>query len=194
MMSMKVDDKYRILLDGERLPVEIDQTVVDEQIARLKNAADALQTILQEIYDGDNTIYSIVSSVMSSSCVDYHDGKVWHLDNLVYELEQLQKQLEANEDVVPSYEEVETIFDHGFRDCWINSNIYGKVLEDTDEREVVEEVFFHNGELVHRKRTTNWEMHGYSKSSTSIVYEDLPVDDNFLRIVMNSKKQMGEVR
>ena len=37
-------------------------------------------------------------------------------------------------------------------------------------------------------------MHGYSKSSTSIVYEDLPVDENFLRIVMNSKKQMGEVR
>ena len=193
MQSMKVDAKYRILLDGERLPAEVDQSELDESLSRLKDAALALQKVVYDIYDGNDTIRRIVSGLMSTSCVEYHDGKIWRLDNLVYELEQLQEQLEANEDVVPSYEEVETIFDHGFHDYWVGSGIYEKTLEDSDEREVVEEVFFHKGTLNHRKRTTNWELDGYSKHSKSIVYEDLPIDDDFRRIVNNSKAQMREV-
>ena len=130
MISMKVEDKYRVLLDGNNLPEEVEQSVLDDSIARLKDAAMTLQSVAYDVYEGNDVVRSIISGLMSTSCVEYHDGKIWRLDNLIYELEQLQDYLSTSEDIVLSYEEVETIFDHGFREYWIGSGIYRHLVRN----------------------------------------------------------------
>lgn len=186
MRSMKVDNKYRILIDGERLPVEIDQDVLDDDIARLKDAAYTLQSALRNIYDNDGVTYDIISEMMYKACVDYQEGSVWQVDNLVYELNQIQEQLVASEDILPAYEEAETILDHGFYENWSKLGFYEKTLEDSEECEIVEEIFAYEGEIHYRRRTILWERDGTSKHSKEIIYEDLPIDDNLARVIRNS--------
>ncbi len=190
MIVMRVRDNYRILFDGEHLPVEIPQEELNGYLNKLSEAVNTFRCFLSDSYEGDETKYEVLKEIMNRSCVDYQDGKNWKLEDINYEVEQMLQYLETTKDAIPSFEESETIQDYGFHEEWRGSGVFEKKLENTDEREVVEELLLHGDEFMHRKRTIVWEQTEYGKSSKEIIYEDLPLDDNLLRLLNNSKIRM----
>ena len=189
MRCMKVDDKYRIIRDGDHLPEEISQKEMDKALSDLKKAVMHVSTILSDIHARCDVINSIVTEIMNNSCLDYIFGEEWHLKQLVNEIESVQEQIHEGSDVVPSYEEAETIEDAGFRESWHNSEIFEKVLEDTEEREVVEEIVLKYDPPLYRKRTTIWEPIKGGRHSKEIKYEDLPLNERIERLIRNTKRE-----
>lgn len=193
LKSMKIDDKYRILMDGEHIPEEITQSELDNALSQLKSAADNLLSMINNVSNEYNVKGDIIKRLFSNACLDSDNGGKWRIEALSYEIDMLQKYLKDSSDNVPSIEESETIYDYGYKNTWLDSEIFEKKLEDNDEREVVEEVFIKDGTFVHRKRTTEWEKVDYGRHSKSIIYEDLPIDDDLKRILENSRNFMKEL-
>jgi hypothetical protein len=193
MIVMKVGDNYRVLFDGEHLPSEIQQEELDSYLKELTDAVNVLRTFLSDAYESHELKYNILKEILNSACVDYQDGRNWKLDDIIYETEKVQEYLNTTEDTIPSYEESETIEDYGYREEWFDSGIFEKKLIDTDEREVVEELLLKGGKFLHRKRTIIWEKNGCSKGSKEILYEDMPIDGNLLRLLNNSRCMMKDL-
>ena len=193
MQVMKVDDKYRILFDGEHLPKEIVQSELDDCLKKLKDAINTLKQFLSNTYDEYGVKNTIVSRILEDACFEYDEGRSWRLNAALFGIEEFQEYLKNTTDFVKSYADSETIVDYGFHEEWYQSGIYEKKLEDSNEREVVEEVFLHNDVFVYRKRTTEWELDGYSKHSKEIRYENLEINDDLKRVLTNSKHFMKNV-
>lgn len=191
MRTMKVDDKYRILMDDSRFPIEVRQAELDYHLTELKSRIEDLIAYLHDMYDTDSGIEQIIEEVMASSMMDYSCGHSWKLDNLVHEIEGLQSQLQEDCDDVPSVEDIETIEDYGFHNFY-DRRFYEKVLEDTEEKEVVEEIVLKYNPPLYRKRTTIWEKTDYGRTSKQIIYEDLILSDDMLRLIRNLKREIGE--
>lgn len=190
MKVMRVEDKYRILLDGEYLPEEIVQSKLDNSLAYFKDAVEKFRSSLKEYATGYNLENNVIKYLLNHACFDVDDGKNWKLEDLFDEIENLQKYLKTSTDVIPSYEESETILDKGFKDEWGDSQIFEKKLEDNEEREVVEELYQTKDGFVHRKRTTIWEKTDYGRHSKEIKYEELPIDEDLKRVLDNSQSFM----
>lgn len=186
VLSQQVGDKYRILREGEHLPEEIDKEVLDSVLNRLKTAAQQMSLVLKEIDNRDDVCRKLVSTLMNSCGLSYDDGKEWHVDYLISELEELEDYLCHSEDKVPAYEFCETIFDDGYQEEWYRSNIYVKVLEDSEEKEVVREILFHDGRPLYRERVTLWENFSGGRRSKDISYQVLEIDDRLRQLIKNT--------
>lgn len=188
MRIMKVDGNYRILADGEHLPDEVPQDETDMLLDDLMTSLQGVANALREIHRHD-VVDDMVADLMAGSNLDYDDGREWHLDCLIGELERLQDDLAKGDDDIPSYEDSETVLDAGYRTEWYgcDNGIYTKVLEDTDEREVVEEVILTLDEPVYRRRTITWEAVASGRHSKDITYDDLPIDERMARLIRNTQ-------
>lgn len=193
MRSMRVDGRYRILADWERLPEEVSQHETDELLDRLGNAVQEVRAILMEAYQRDDAVSDMVRILMDAADLSCNDGCEWHLDCLADEIEQMKETL-AEDDDVPSYEESETVFDMGYRSerYGIDDGFYVKVIEDSDEQEVVEEIILGHGEPIYRLRTTVWEEVPGGRHSKEIRYEKLPVDEEMARLIRNTQAARRE--
>lgn len=191
MRFMRVDERYRMLADDSHLPEEVPQDETDEAIARLGDALQAFRDALVDIHRRHDVLDDIVVNLMSSACLDYDEGREWHLDCLADGIERLQEELAECDDDIPSYEDSETILDIGYKpETYGDNGIYAKVIEDSCEQEVVEEIIITHDEPIHRKRTIVWEpVPGslYSRHSKEIRYEDLPTDERMSRLIRNTK-------
>ena len=63
-----------------------------------------------------------------------------------------------------------------------------KIIEDTDEKEVVEEVLFLD-RVIYRRRTTIWEKTSWGKSSKEINYETIRLTNKMKMICENTKRE-----
>lgn len=64
--------------------------------------------------------------------------------------------------------------------------MYERLLEDNDEREVVDEIQFPNGKPLRRLRTVLWEKVEHGKSSKSITYEEIEIDEKLALVIENT--------
>lgn len=62
------------------------------------------------------------------------------------------------------------------------------MIEDNDEREVVDEIQFPNGKPLRRLRTVLWEKVEHGKSSKSITYDEIEIDEKLARVIENTLK------
>lgn len=188
MRFMRVDERYRMLADDSHLPEEVPQGETDEAIARLGDSLQAFRDALADIHSRHDALDDIVVNLMSSACLDYDDGREWHLDCLADGIERLQEELAECDDDIPSYEDSETVLDAGYSpEMYGDNGIYTKVLEDSYEKEVVEEVVLRGKEPFHRVRTTIWEPVPGGRHSKEIRYEDLPIDERMARLIRNTQ-------
>lgn len=187
MRIMRVDGKYRILADGSHLPEEIPQEEANEALSRLGAALQALRDALSDIHRGSGALGDVVAEAMESACLDYDDGRERHLDCLTDAVEAIRERLAECDDDIPSYEDSETVLDAGYRaETYGHNAIYVRVIEDSDEREVVEEVVLRDDGVLHRMRTTIWEEVPGGRHSKEIRYEDLPLDERLGRLARNT--------
>ena len=195
MQSMKTDDwKYRILLDGERFPVEIGRGKWEMTVYHFGMALEDLRIQIKSAYDEDDALYKVFRTILDNAGLHCSDGKVSELDNLSYAFQTVQNIIEESSDTVPAREEIETLEDIGFHRHWNYDDFYEKVIEDTDEKEVVEEVVFIGDfvGVIHRLRTTIWDTSKYGKSSREILYDVLPIDDDLQRHIDNTLRERKE--
>ena len=125
--------------------------------------------------------------MFDESCIDFDSGKIWKLDFLISNLEDFQKRLKTENEDIPSKEEVETLKDLGYSNFWTSTGIYELELENNDERQVVREIILED-EPIYRERTIIWELTEGGKKSKDIIYENLDIDDDMLRIINNTKR------
>lgn len=158
----------------------------------LKDAIQDVCDVLSDIHKRYDIVGDIVSRLMKCSGLHYENGREYHLDQLIAEIEQCRIQLHTEDDYIPSYEESETIFDAGYREEWIDSGVYAKVLEDTEVQEIVEEIILKYEKPIYRKRTTFWEKVSGGRHSKEILYEDLPISDDIARLINNTKRKLSD--
>lgn len=193
MQIMRLDDKYRVLFDGEHLPEEVDKQELESMIREWKEAVSKLNELFTDLYEGYGTTERVMKDILDRSCLDVSSFGNWKLGDLLYNLDVLETDLQESDDEISSYEDAELITDRGYVQEWHDSGIYTKVLEDTDDREIVEEVLLREGSFVHRKRTIEWELDGTSKHSKSIIYEDLDINDDLRKVLENSRSMMKDL-
>ena len=70
--------------------------------------------------------------------------------------------------------------------------IFSKTIEDTDEKEVVEEVIISQDSETHRLRTIIWEKTDFGRSSKEIVYRNLKTSKNLQRAIDGTRKETEE--
>ena len=194
MRVMRVDDRYRILAEDSHLPEEVPQGDADGFLARLQDSLDELRGVLAEAHGRGDILGDVVAELMGAACIEYDDGRAWHLDCLSEEVSRMRETLATCDDDIPSYEDSETVLDAGYRaEMYGDNGIYVKVLEDSDKQEVVEEVVIRGDEPAHRVRTTVWEAIPGGRHSKEIRYEDVPIDGRLARLIRNTQR-MREAR
>lgn len=187
MRNMKIDDKYRILLEDEKFPVEIDQKDLDEMLVDLQDILYKLKIKFIKYFEEDDAKIQVLKELLRKSTIDFDDGKIWKLNFLITNILELQNDLKSNDDIIPSYEDLVTIEDLGYTNHWNSLDIYQYIIEDSDEKEVVKEIILTENPI-YRERTTIWEKTDYGKKSVDISYKSLDIDDNLMKAINNTKK------
>ena len=188
---MQLKDKYRLLFPYEKFPKEIDKEEVDKTLQDIKESIVEVRNKLYTIYNTNEIIDDILFNMFDESCIDFDSGKIWKLDFLISNLEDFQKRLKTENEDIPSKEEVETLKDLGYSNFWTSTGIYELELENNDERQVVREIILED-EPIYRERTIIWELTECGKKSKDIIYENLDIDDDMLRIINNTKRLENE--
>lgn len=203
MLSKKEGRNYVILDEGQKFPVKLNKkatdTLLENLASSLKNVSDILRTIYQTNYD----LYDLVNrNIFYRACLDVDEGDNWNIRYASDECKELLEQLQLHQDEIPAEEELVTLDDLGYRADICSCNFWEKIIEDTEEQEVVEEVVWDaEYNWRHRLRTTIWEKTDYGKHSKSITYKTLRTTkylkcaiENTIRDVKAKKasKQGGE--
>jgi hypothetical protein len=109
------------------------------------------------------------------------------------DLDILKENLKTANDDVKTKEELWDLTDEGFNfkltyhSTFDNEYIWEKPLCKTEDTDIIEEVYIRGDIILHRKRTIIYDISVPGiKFSTSIKYEDLPIDDNFMEIIRHS--------
>ena len=190
MRSKKIGDKYRIHCDFSRFPKEVGIKETEEVLKKTEKSINDFYHSLKEIRDEHQKVYDIISSLIAEKCSMFLCDEESLLDLKKY-IEEIREELENNDDDVPAEEEIVNLRDKGFKRIFGYEavSLWEKVLEDTDEREVVEEISIRDGEIYnHRKRTTLWEKTEYGRASKNIDYEDMPINEELRALVRNTTK------
>ena len=130
------------------------------------------------------SLYLIKESFFDS---DISEGHSWRLDHAKRTCDDLIQELAENDDDIREELYYTTLKDLGFEPDFHANFRWEKVVEDTNEKEVVEEVVFLN-KILHRKRTIIWKEIEHGKSSKEIIYESLKVDKRLRTIVENTRR------
>ncbi len=189
-MKSKIDKRsYVVLLDEERFPLKLNRKRTDKALLELSADFGKISNIMKTAYNTDYNLYVFLRDILSdSSTFDFDEGRDWRLEEIFKSIEQTHKELLTNHDEIKSEEEVLTMEDLGFRSFSFRPIMYEKLIDDTDEKEVTEEVFEWEGKLRHRFRTTIWEKVSYGKSSKEIKYKEARITKRLATAYANSKE------
>lgn len=191
-MQSRIDgENYLVLQDGHHITDRINKDETDNTIKNLCSHLHGLSECLLNLYDRNYDLYSLLShEAFDMAGLDLDGGKCWRLDFLYGKLQQIQNSLLNNHDDIRIPEECIMLEDLDFQESFWGHHIdaWEKVLEDNDEREILEEIFC-NPDPVHRIRTTIWKKDGYSLSSESITYKTLPLSKELKIALKNSIQQ-----
>ena len=193
LKSRKEGRSYVVLEDGKTFPARINRKKTDEFLAKAGKHVAALRSALEELHDGDyETFHFIWDHVFSGSLGESSEGRCWRLNDILYGISGLRGTLEGEDDEIAAPVFEETLAGFGFRQEFASrGDVWEKVLEDSREREVVEEIILRDPPL-RRTRTTLWEETDYGRSSTSIKYRRLPMGKKLGQAAENAKKAREE--
>ena len=185
-MKSKIDGrKYAILAEWMDKPVRINKKETDDELKKLSRALTNLADVLHGIYSNNEDLYHILKESFFDS--DISEGHSWRLDHAKRTCDDLIQELAENDDDIREELYYTTLKDLGFEPDFHANFRWEKVVEDTNEKEVVEEVVFLN-KILHRKRTIIWEEIEHGKSSKEIIYESLKIDKRLRTIVENTRR------
>ena len=179
MMKKNINDKYRVLLDSERLPFEVDKEKTDQVVSNLINA---LSQVCAEHRELDSNEFDGLSRMIR----DYDSqADLYHFVLTLDALESLQADLKKEDVEVPAADDLKILSDEGFKQDRVDDNLWTKILEDTEEKEVVEEVYL-GMKPIRRKRTILWDVTRHGKASRRIEYKDIPIDEHLKKLIHNT--------
>lgn len=189
-MKSKIEGRnYVVLYDDDRFPVKINKKRLDSSLINLNISLKKIQLLMKELYQTDYDAYAFIrNNVFDYQHFDFDEGSSFLLDNAIDTISSLHEWLLTNHDEILPREEVETLEDLGYQ--WFGGGfahiMYEKILEDTDEKEVVEEIQEVDGKMLRRIRTTLWEKTHYGKSSLSINYKKIGNTKRLVKAFLNS--------
>ena len=186
-MKSRIDGRnYAIMTDEMDKPIRINKKATDASLNKINKALTNLTDALKEVYEENLDLYELLQDRFS--WIELSDsGRSWRLSDVKDECDSLIQELAENDDDVCEDEYYETLRDLGFRQDYAEKYFWEKILEDTKEKEVVEEVLFLD-KPVYRKRTTIWEKTNYGRSSKDIIYEDMKINKKMKMIIENTKR------
>ena len=192
MQAKTIKNKYRILLDGDRLPLEVSKSKVDRALKKLQRCLQELNAEVKFLNKEEEyeVLHILVRMMDEKHCNIIEDD--WTLKNAENAVERIREELMSDDDV-PEIEDVMVLSDEGFKQDISDNRLWQKVLEDTEEKEVVEEVYLKSdGEILHRKRTIYWTLTDYGRSSRNIKYIDVPTGKHLEKIIENTKRYISK--
>ncbi|MBQ3900529.1 MAG: hypothetical protein II736_02285 [Clostridia bacterium] len=155
----------------------------------MKRISESLKVIRQEVknaYDHDPSLYYLLDYLFGDTRIEVRDGECIFLDNALEDITKLQDVLETHDDVILVTGEDETLLDLGYKFNAAYGKIYEKTIEDTEEREIVDEILITEEGPLRRIRKIEWEVSEYSRSSKSIKYRKLPIGKKLKRAIDNT--------
>lgn len=186
-MKYKRTGKAYWFSNGEYSPEKVSKQLADTSLARLTDALRRLQDVVKTVAEKNPEFFFLLNEEVFHDEWDF-DHKCSPLaDDLLDNLSRLREEMSKGNAEFGK----KTVFleDLGFRAVsWGNINIYEKVLEDSDEKEVVEELQWFNNTLHRRIRTTYWEHEPGCKRSVKIKYKKLPIGKKLLKAYEETKK------
>ena len=177
---------YLIQTDNDRHTIKINKKRTDRTLKRI---SDSLKIIRQEVknaYDHDPSLYYLLDYLFGDTRIEVRDGECIFLDNTLEDMTKLQDVLETHDDVILVTGEYETLLDLGYKFNAAYGKIYEKTIEDTEEREIVDEILITEEGPLRRIRIIEWEVSEYSRSSKSIKYRKLPIGKKLKRAIDNT--------
>lgn len=172
---------YEFSLHDRDIPTKINKKKTDESLAKTEKLFRELYEEIEKIYEENIDLYNLLEDVFlyASRYEEFAD-----------EIRHLRDQFATHNDEILAPEYVMTLYDLGYK--WIPTSrevsIWEMVLEDTDEKEVVEEIQYGPELEVRRIRTVLWEKTDYGKSSKKISYRKKPIGKKLHQIIENTKK------
>lgn len=193
MLSKIEGRNYVFLLDGDRFPVKVNRKVMDRALLDIEVSFKKVQLLLKKLYETDYAAYAFIRDMVlgNDSRFDLDDGSSFLIDQVVDNAVSVHERLLTGNDEIKSQEEIETLEDLGYH--WYGGGLahvmYEKVLEDSDEKEVVEEIQQSGDKMVRRIRTTLWKKTNFGKSSVSITYKKIGNTKRLVKAFFNSKAE-----
>lgn len=186
---------YCILKDGERFPIRLNKKKTDHIISSLIHKFGSLENVLEDIQREDSDIGNFVLNTVLRSLYNmsyYSDAQdfQYQIQNVLKDLVDLQEFLKTHDDEIKPEEEVVLLSDLGYKKDYVGK-LWGKILEDTDEKEVTEEILLYEKPL-RRIRTIIWEKTDYGKSSKSIRYKKMPIGKKLEKAIENTQNEVAK--
>ena len=191
-MITKQSGRNYVIKTEYDMPTVINKKKTDEALKKLYTHFNAIKEELKKLYDCNYDIYNLIDeTIFSYACLDTDEGKCWKISCVADEIENLQEKLQTS-DVIPEMEDILTLKDIGYRqESPFEKEWWTKMLEDTDEKEVVEEIILRETSI-RRVRETIWENTDYGKSSKEINYRTLKIGKKLMKAIENTKKEIEE--
>ena len=164
---------------------KVNKKKTDKVVSNCIKALSYLADTLEELEQSDRELWYLISD--ESPC--YNEYEFIDLCNRYStNLMGLLIGLKTNNDKIP--ETHITLEDLGYKKMPFGREeytIYEKIIEDTDEKEVVEEIVLTDDDIRRRKRVTFWEKNNHGKQSTSIKYTSLKLTKKIIEAIENTK-------
>lgn len=191
MKSKKLPNgKLLIKTEWHKFPIEIDAKFIFIVIRDLKSRIDELRNYISYLQEEEPELISVLTD-NSYYLDDLTSDDTYKLRYISEDLDTLMENLKNSNDDVKSKEELWDLTDEGFtlsyHDTSRNEYMWEKVLSSIDDQEITEEVYIIDDNILHRKRTIIYDISKPGvKSSISINYDDLPIDDKFMETIRHS--------
>ena len=188
-MKSKVEGRnYAILADWMDKPVRINKKEMDTALKKINRALTDLNEVFESIYQNNDDLYNILREFLSH--LEVSEGSSWRLETAKEISDEMIKELAENDDDIKDELYYTTLKDLGFKQDYAENYRWEKIIEDTDEKEVVEEVLFLD-RVIYRRRTTIWEKTSWGKSSKEIKYETIRLTNKMKMICENTKREFN---
>ena len=191
-MKTRKDGINYIIADSEydKYPRVIDKELLDKNLAELKEIFNLLKSKFENLYEKNYDIYRVIlDSSWNFDKFDFDEGRSYVINSIITDIKDFQETL-LTDDNIKSKEELWTLEDEGYRRDYTFKSRWYKVLNDTEEEEKIEEIF--TDIPLRRNRTIFWNIVDHGRSSREIIYEDLPIDNQLLQFIQNTRKIKGE--
>lgn len=197
MLSRQDGTNYLIQDYLDEPPYKLDIEHTENILKELDETLEEVRKLLERIYrEEDYNLYNLIDrNVFHSASMDMAEGRSWRLECMHDDIRSLSERLRTHQDDIPQYifdesDNVITLEEFGYRTEWhsFSGLFMEKTVEDSYEREIVEEIILTEDKEVpeRRRRIVEWEHSPGVKSSKSIVYEPLEMTEELMTAFRNT--------
>lgn len=184
MNSTIIGRNYLVWDEFDKTPDKLNKKRTDKSLQKLSEAFEAIESVIHDSYENNYGLYRILDSCFDRNGIG---DLQWKIKSLRDDISGIQKQLAEHKDDVPREDDSILLSDLGFkRDNSWPKYMYFKTIEESDEKDVIEEILIKD-EPIRRTRTTIWEKTDYGRSSRSITYRKLRIGKKLMAAINNQK-------